>query len=84
MIYLPPYCFIEGGWVQADSKLQVASLVFPLNKHNTVNPWGGFMYWLQHSHFQHLVNLFFKSFFQVHQDWSTRALPGCYTWIQHV
>ena len=82
MIGFPHYHFIKIGGVQADSKLQVTTHVLPLNKHKAVNPWDGFMYWLQNSHFQHLVNFLFKRFFQMHWYWSTECLLGCNTWIQ--
>ena len=78
MIWFPYYHFIQIGVVQADSKLQVTSLV-PPSKHKAVNPWGGFMHWLQNSHIQHLVNLLFKRFFQVYWIWPTRGLLGCNT-----
>ena len=39
MITSPHYHFIKIGGMQADSKLQVTSLVFPLNKHKAVNAW---------------------------------------------
>ena len=81
MIGFPHHCFIKVGGVQADSKLQVAKLIFPLYKYKSVRPWGGFMYWLQTSSFKHLANLLLKSFFQVHKDRSARCLLGCHTLI---
>ena len=56
--------FIKVAGVQADSKLQVTSLVFPLNKHKAVNPWGGFMYWLQNPTFSILSFSCLKAFFK--------------------
>ena len=82
MVGFPQYHFIEVCRIQADSKLQVANLVFPLNKHKAVYPWGCFMYWLQNSCFQHFIYFLLESFFPVYWDWSTRGLLWCNIWIQ--
>ena len=81
MIGFPHNHFVKIGGVPADPKFQVAKLVLPLNKHKAINPWSGFMYWLQNSCFECLVNHLLKSLFQVHRHWSTGCLLGCNTLI---
>ena len=73
VVWFPNYCFVYIGRVPADPKFQIAKLILPLNKHKTDNPWGGLMYWLQISCFEHLVNFLLESFLQLNQDWSTEC-----------
>ena len=74
--------FVKICRIQAYSQLYISKLIFTLNQHKAVYPWGCLMDRFQNSCFQHFIYFFLESFFQKNWNGSASSLLWCYTGIQ--